>query len=293
VNLVDLHTHTTESDGTFEPEELVTAAVRAGLRTLAITDHDTMAAYELAAGTAREAGLELIPGIELSTKHAGSTVHLLGYFFDGEPAPGFDEWIEGMLEGRRDRNRRLARRLRDLGLDVHVEEAEKYGRRLTGRPHFARVLVAKGYAGTAREAFDRYIGESGDAYVERESPATADAIEHILAAGGVPSLAHPVRLSVDNTAAEEALIAEFVEAGLPAIETFHSDHSPADTRRYLAIAEKYGLAVSGGSDFHGANKPGIELGGGLNGNLQIPEWIVPALRARSRRHRPSRSGRPV
>jgi predicted metal-dependent phosphoesterase TrpH len=272
--LVDLHTHTTESDGTFTPEELVAAAREAGIGTLSITDHDTVTEC---AGD----GLELIRGIELTAKHGGGNVHLLGYFFNGGPRGDFNSWLEGLLDARRDRNRRLARRLQELGLDVRVEEAEQYGRRLTGRPHFARVLVAKGYVRTIREAFDRFIGESGDAYVEREAPSVAEAVERITAAGGVPSLAHPVRLPAHNLDQEYAMIAEFAGAGLGAIEAFHSDHTEADTRRFLAMADRFGLAVSGGSDFHGANKPGVTLGRGIDDNLRIPEWLVPKLRARA------------
>ncbi len=277
-SLIDLHSHTTESDGTYTPEELVDAANAAGLQALAITDHDTVSAYETATAAAQGSALEVIRGIELTTKHGLSTVHLLGYFFTGAPTAGFDAWLDGLLSGRRDRNRRLAQRLQELGLDMHLEEAEKVGRRMTGRPHFARVLVAKGYVRTIREAFDKYIGEYGTAYVERESPVVAEAIQRITEGGGVTSLAHPIRLNVGDK--EEETIAEFAGAGLHAIEAFHSDHSKADTKRYLAMAEKYGLAVSGGSDFHGGNKPGIELGRGINGNLRIPEWVLPGLRAR-------------
>lgn len=282
MNHVDLHTHTTESDGTVTPEELVRAAAGAGLRTLAITDHDTMEAYEPASAVARQSGIELIRGIELTSKHPNGNVHLLGYFFNGVPAGDFNVWLDRLLEGRRDRNRRLARRLQELGLDVTVEEAERYGRRLTGRPHFARVLVEKGYVRTIREAFERYIGESGDAYVERESPVVADAIRRIAAAGGVVSLAHPSRIIVRDSGEEDSAVAEFVAAGLGAIEAFHPDHDEAATRYYQALAARFGLALSGGSDFHGANKPGVELGRGFNGNLQVPDWVVPALRARAR-----------
>ena len=281
MNLVDLHTHTTESDGTLSPEELVRAAAKAGVRTLAITDHDTMEADAAAVAAASTFGLELIRGIELTSKHPTGNVHLLGYFFNGGPKGDFAAWLDRLLEGRRDRNRRLALRLQELGLDVSVEEAERYGRRLTGRPHFARVLVAKGYVRTIREAFDRYIGESGDAYVERESPGVSEAIHRITAAGGVVSLAHPARIVVRDSDQEAATVAEFGAAGLGAIEAFHSDHDEAATRHYQALADKLGLAVSGGSDFHGANKPGVEIGSGVNGNLRVPEWVVPALRARS------------
>ncbi len=280
MNRVDLHTHTTESDGTFTPRELVEAAAEAGLKTLAITDHDTFSAFDLAAPLAEKLGVRLVRGIEVTTKEGPRNVHLLGYFFAGPAGARFDSWLEHQLQGRRERNERLAARLREIGLNVEVAEAEKYGRRLTGRPHFARVLVDKGYVHTVREAFDRYIGESGDAYVEREAPGVETAVSEIRAAGGIVSLAHPIRLMAPSPEAEEKLIAGFVEAGLPAIEAFHSDHGASDVERYLAIAAKYELAVSGGSDFHGTHRVGVELGR-INGGREIPEWILPALEERS------------
>jgi 3',5'-nucleoside bisphosphate phosphatase len=282
LNLVDLHTHTTESDGTLEPVELVREAAAAGIRVLAITDHDTVSRSEAASAAAQQAGIELIRGIELSCKHAGKSVHLLGYFFNGVPLSEFEGWLRQIQESRRDRNRRLALRLQELGLDVQLEDAEKFGRGLTGRPHFARVLVQKGYVKSLQEAFHRYLGESAPGYVERDSPDVPTAIRHMTAAGAVPSLAHPIRVGPKDPEGLEQVIAGFAAAGLPAIEAFHSDHTEADTQHFIAMAQKYGMAVSGGSDFHGANKPGIQLGSGLNGNLRIPEWVVPALRDRSR-----------
>jgi hypothetical protein len=283
LNVVDLHTHTTESDGTLTPLELVRAAARAGLRTLAVTDHDSISGYTPEAVAEAEcAGITFIRGIELTCQHAGRSVHLLGYFFNGVRLGGFNRWLDELLASRRDRNVRLALRLRELGLDIHVEEADRYGHRLTGRPHFARVLIDKGYVGTVREAFDRYIGEAAPGYVERDSPDVAQGVARMIAAGAVPSLAHPGRTGRRNPVTQETMIAEFARAGLPAIEAYHSDHTAADTRRFVALAARYRLAVSGGSDFHGTNKPGIELGMGINGNLQVPEWVVPALRERSR-----------
>lgn len=279
MSLVDLHTHTTESDGTYSPDELIRAAVDAGIGTLAITDHDTMTGYDQAAPLAKDAGLDLIRGIELTCKYAGATVHLLGYFFNDAPPVEFENWLEELLEARRDRNRKLIANLQSLGIDITLAEVEKYGRRLTGRPHFARVLIKKGHAANVKEAFDRYLGESGEAFVEREAPTISEALGLITGAGGVPSLAHPTRF---RKRLEEAEIAEFVDAGLASVEAFHSDHSSADTERYQTIAAKFAIAVSGGSDFHGDNKPGIQLGTGINGNVFVPEWVVPGLRARSR-----------
>ena len=284
MNLVDLHTHTTESDGTLQPLELVREAASAGVRILAITDHDTVFRSAEVSEAAQQSGIELIRAIELSCKHAGNSVHLLGYFFNGVGVGlgEFEGWLQQIQGSRRDRNRRLALRLRELGLDVHVEDAEKFGPGLTGRPHFARALIEKGYVKSLREAFDRYLGEAAPGYVERDSPDVPTAIRHMTAAGAVPSLAHPIRVGPKNSEAQEQIIAGFAAAGLPAIEAFHSDHTQADTQHFIVMARKYGMAVSGGSDFHGANKPGVQLGSGLNGNLRIPEWVVPGLRERSR-----------
>lgn len=279
MKLVDFHSHTTESDGTSTPEQLVREAHAAGVGTLAITDHDTMSAYEQALPVAESLGIRLIRGIELTCKDAGQNIHLLAFFLNREPRPEFSGWVEEMLEGRRDRNHRLAKRLQDLGLDVRVEEAERHGRQLTGRPHFARVLVDKGYAATIREAFDRYIGESGDAYVQREAPTVAAAVHRIRAAGGVSSLAHPIRVTAGTEAMQREIIAGFAGAGLDALEAYHTDQTETESMRFVAMAEKFGLAVTGGSDYHGGNKAGAVLGRCMGGSRPIPEWIWLGLQA--------------
>jgi 3',5'-nucleoside bisphosphate phosphatase len=238
--MIDLHSHTLESDGTSSPEDLVREAHAAGIKVLAITDHDTLAAHSAAAAAAAGLDIQLVRGIEISCKHAGRTVHLLGYFFDGAPPSRFTDWLSDILESRRDRNRLLAARLQELGVDVQLEEAERLGRGLTGRPHFARVMIEKGYVRDFREAFDRYIGEYGDAFIEREAPAVTEAISAVHNAGGVASLAHPIRVHD----AENAII-ELAAAGLQAIEAFHTDHHPADMERYLGLAQKLNLAVTG------------------------------------------------
>jgi 3',5'-nucleoside bisphosphate phosphatase len=278
--LIDLHSHTTASDGTYSPAELVRAGVAAGLDALAITDHDTFAGYDEAEPVSRGEGLRLICGIELSTKiHQPSrrTVHLLGYFLNGGPSPEFLAWIAGIQTARRDRNRRLALRLQSLGMDITLEEVESLGKYMAGRPHFARLMVQKGYVATSREAFDRYLDESAPGYVDREEPALADAIAQVRAASGVSSLAHPIRLGKRDHVQEEQLIAAMCDSGLQAIEAYHSDHSAADSERYLGIARKYGLRVTGGSDFHGENKPNVALGRGLNGNLNVPASLLDEL----------------
>jgi predicted metal-dependent phosphoesterase TrpH len=280
--VIDLHTHTNESDGSLTPAELVERALAVGLEALAITDHDTFAGYDQAVRPAGAAGLDLVCAIELSGRLAGAkprTVHVLGYFLHQPPSVAFRKWLHGLLEARRDRNRRLAAKLQSMGMDIELDEAERIGRTLTGRPHFARVLVQKGYAASTEEAFHKYLGESAAAFVERQSPAAAVVIQQVAEAGGLPVLAHPVRLGIRDLAVEERLIGQLQEAGLRGIEVYHSDHNAGDVERYAQIARKYGLAVTGGSDFHGDAKPQIALGTGVNGNLNIPASVLGKLRS--------------
>jgi len=276
--MIDLHSHTDESDGTFTPAELVAEALRVGLTALAITDHDTMRGYEMAVPHAAGTGLELICGIELSTRFGGASVHLLGYFPCHPPARDFRGWLDFLLESRRDRNRRLIDRLQALGLDITLAEVETRGRSLTGRPHFARILVEKGYAKDIQDAFDQYLDESAKGYVQRHEIRIDEAIQRIVAAGGVASLAHPVRVAKNDW----ARVAEYVEAlagmGMRALEVYHSDHSPESVAFYLSLAKRFGLAPTGGSDFHGGNKPKISLGTGLRNNLALPEEILAGLK---------------
>ena len=275
--MIDLHTHTDQSDGTVSPEMLVELAMELGLEALAITDHDTLAGYDSAAAAARSAGLELLCGIELSTKLAGTgrSVHLLGYFFD-QPTEAFREWLAILQQGRRDRNLLLIRRLKELGLDVELEEVQVLGKNLTGRPHFATILLRKGYVSTLQEAFDKYLGEDGLAYVDRDEPDLTEGIRRIHESGGLPSLAHPIRISKDPAQLDK-LIGELAIYGPLAVEAYHSEHTPEDSALLQAIARRHGLAVSGGSDFHGANKPGISLGTGRN-NLTISSETLDEMR---------------
>jgi predicted metal-dependent phosphoesterase TrpH len=273
--MIDMHSHTTASDGTFSPAQLVDEAGRTGVRILGITDHDTFSGYDQALPLARQAGLELVCGIELSTKLHGRSVHLLGYFLSTDGLGDFRNWIGDLQASRRDRNVRLVARLRELGLDITLEEVEARGRGMTGRPHFAQVLIEKGYASNLQQAFDDYLDESAKGYVTRREPQFAEAVQHIRNAGGVASLAHPIRLREDVT----AILPELCAAGLNAIEAYHSDHSPEQTELYRQLAARHGLLVTGGSDFHGAVKPEIQLGTGRRGNLRVPEDLIDRLRA--------------
>ncbi len=279
--MIDLHTHTNESDGTLTPLELVERALALPLEALAISDHDTFAGYDQAVRPARAQGLDLVCAIEVNTRMAGErrrAIHLLGYFLKDPPSFEFRTWLQELLAARRDRNLRLAARLQAMGVEIELSEVERIGRTLTGRPHFARVLVQKRYAANSEEAFRKYLGESAPAYVERQGPHVAMGIQQIIAAGGLAVLAHPVRLGVRDPDAEAALIGELRDAGLGGIEVYHSDHQPSDVERYARIAKKYALAVSGGSDFHGDAKPRVALGTGVNGQLNIPRSVLDKLR---------------
>ena len=277
--MIDLHSHTTASDGTYSPAQLVEEAGRTEVRILGITDHDTFAGYDQALPLARRAGLELVCGIELSTKLHGRSVHLLGYFLNSLLNPDgldvFRGWIGDLQASRRDRNIRLIARLRELGLDITLEEVEARGGGMTGRPHFAQVLIEKGYVSSLQQAFDEYLDESAKGYVTRREPQFAEAVKHIRDAGGIASLAHPVRIREDVA----AILPELRAAGLNAIEVYHSDHSPSQSALYLKLAEQHGLLITGGSDFHGAVKPEIHLGTGRGGNLKVPDDLVDRLRA--------------
>lgn len=283
--MIDLHTHTYESDGSFSPDELVRAASDAGLEALGICDHDTFAGYDQAVPLASDAGLDLVCGIELSTKWrdgaraAGRSVHVLGYFLGEPPPPRFRAWLARLQAARRDRNRRLAARLQSLGIDIRLEQVEAIGRTLAGRPHFARLMVENGYVANVQEAFDRYLAEWGQAYVEREEPLLEEGIRRVAEAGGMPALAHPVRLGTSAEAARmHAIVATMRDMGLEGIEVWHSDHAPADRELYLALAARFNLAVTGGTDFHGENKPGVALGTGIGGNVCVPRSVLEKLR---------------
>ena len=277
--VIDLHSHTNKSDGTFTPSELVAEARRVGLNALAITDHDTFTGYDAAVPFAKDAGLELICGIELSTRYQGATMHLLGYFPKALPSPELRTWLEDILEARRDRNRRLISKLQSLGVNITLEEVEEEGRTLTARPHFARVLVEKGYVKDMQAAFDEYLDESARGFVQRREVPIEEALERIQRSGGVSSLAHPVRVAKNNWDKLAEYIEDLAGLGLRAVEVYHSDHSPENVAYYASLAERFHLGKTGGSDFHGANKTDIQLGTGKRGNISVPDDILDNLKA--------------
>lgn len=255
------------------------AALAAGLRAIAITDHDTFDGYYGAHEAAKDAGLELVCGIEISTRHDGRSVHLLGYFLDQEPSKSFLDWLYLVQKARKERNRQMAKKLQDLGLDICLEEAESLGKSITGRLHFARALVAKEIVTHTQEAFDKYLAEGAPGYVQMEEPALADAIRVVREGGALPVVAHPIRLGYTNLREEENVLRELRAAGLLGLECYHADHSSPVAARYLGLARKYGFCVTGGSDYHGAAKPSIRLGSGRRGNVRVPYAILTGMRS--------------
>jgi predicted metal-dependent phosphoesterase TrpH len=279
---IDLHAHTNESDGSLTPEELVLLAKRSDLDALAITDHDTFAGYEKALPFARDAKLDLLRGIELNSRLAlgngiERSVHLLGYFPFRDPSPEMLHFLEQQRVERRNRNRRLAAVLQQRGIHVTAEEVEARGRSLAGRVHFARILIEKGYAADSNDAFRRYLGEDAPTYVHRESQTLEQAIQTVRRGGGVPVIAHPVRIALSRET-ERDFLSQWKQAGLMGIEIYHSEHSPELQAHYRQLAEELDLLPTGGSDFHGTPKPDIDLGTGLSGNVRVPGEFLDRMR---------------
>ncbi|MEZ5402326.1 MAG: PHP domain-containing protein [Bryobacteraceae bacterium] len=280
--MIDLHIHTTASDGTWTPAEVVDEAKRLALDAISITDHDNFEGYDEAQPLAAAAGVTLICGIEVSTKliqperPRPKTVHLLGYFFKA-PADAFRQWLQGQQRARHERNVELAAKLQSLDLDITIDEVRAMGRSMAGRPHFARIMMEKGYVSSIQEAFDLYLDEKGKAYVEKHDPTLAEGIRQIRDGGGVVSLAHPIRLGRFGRQ-EEDLIRQMAKMGIQAVEAYHCDHDARHQERYQLLARRYDLAITGGSDFHGDNKPGVRMGSGIDSNISVPRKLLDRLR---------------
>ena len=256
--LCDLHTHTTASDGQYAPAELVRLAKKRGLSILAVTDHDTIAGVAEAQRAGTELGVTVIRGVELSAKEY-SNFHILGYGFQA----GDTELVrlcEKLRAGRDDRKYRIMDFLREKGVEIDLDEVEELaGGEVIARPHFAQVLVRRGYVSTNREAFDRYLDtEEYHRRIERPRPPVRTCIETIKAAGGKVSLAHPYQIGIGDTELER-LVRELAGYGLDAIECRYPKFTPEQEAFYLHLTEKYGLHITGGSDFHGERvKPGVQ-----------------------------------
>ena len=273
--MIDLHLHTTASDGRCDAPTLVRLAWQAGLRTIAVTDHDTIAGVADAARAGRDFGVRVVTGIEITAVLDEGDVHILGYFVEPDH-PEMTAFLAAQRQARVDRVRAMAQRLQRLGKPIDVDTLLSPLRDrpdwAVGRPAIAQALVAAGHATTPSAAFQKLIGEGCPAWVPREGAAPGEVIRTIGRAKGVASLAHPGLLGRDD------LIPGWVDEGLPAIEVLHSEHSAADAERYLAMARRFGLSVSGGSDYHGDDRSGRSL----LGTVSLPPDEFAALEARAR-----------
>ena len=274
---VDLHCHSTASDGTFTPTQVIDLARRNGLTAIALTDHDTVAGCEEAGRRAAEVGIDFLPGIEISAAfpHPG-TLHLLGYGIDRR-SPALASLSTDLLAGRDDRNPKIIARLQELGRDITMAEVEAEAKGgVIGRPHIAAVLLKKGYVNTIKQAFDVYLAPGGSAFFDKERLDSRDAIARIRQSGGMAVLAHPVQLRTTNSAELDRVVKSLVDQGLAGIETLHSDHNDVQIAAFEALAAKYNLLRTGGSDFHGGNKPTITLG--YAGKRRVPRALFDALK---------------
>ena len=259
--MIDLHTHTTSSDGRCTPEELVLRAWNVGIRTMSVTDHDTMAGVAPATRAGASLGMTVVPGIEITSVYRGKDVHVLAYFLP-ESAPGLQDMLSRQRRQRVERAAEIADRLARLGAPIDVpaliEAASAPGGKALARPQIAQALIAAGHVATVAEAFDKYLGEESPAYVPHQGATPADVVALVTAGGGVTSLAHP------GYRPQDEIIPGLVDAGLAAIEVFHSSHDAAAQARYLALAKQYRLLVTGGSDYHGEGVRRAEFFGVVN-----------------------------
>ena len=273
---IDLHIHTTASDGTFTPEEVVREASRIGLAAVAITDHDTAAGYASAAAEGENCGLEVVPGIEISTKFR-SAVHILGYYIDAQ-SPALGEVLDWMHRDREERNVKLCAMLRESGVDIDIERMHARFGDLVGRPHFAEIMIENGMARDMNDAFERLLNKNKPYFIPRQFLPIERSIEIIREAGGTAVLAHPFQYRLDDAALRE-LIEHCMESGLEGMECRYSGYDAAQTAYLEALAAEYGLVRTGGSDFHGAIKGEIRLGEG-KGGLNVPYAFLEELRSR-------------
>lgn len=266
-HLIDLHVHTTASDGTLSPGAMVMLAKHSGLRAVAITDHDTIDGVGEALAAGLKAGVEVVPGVEIGVDFK-SEMHILGYFIDHHNRELL-RTLAVLREHRDQRNPRMVEKLRQLGFDITMEEvAREADGKVVGRPHFASLMIKRGYVANLGEAFDKYLGTGKLAYVKKDKLTPREGIKLITGAGGIPVLAHPKYLEARGDIDLKELLQELMGFGLRGIEVYYTTHTPEETRRFRELADSLGLLVTGGTDFHGDNKPDIKLGRGA-GSLEV------------------------
>lgn len=281
---IDLHIHSTASDGSLHPSQILEQAVQLGLAAISITDHDTLEGSRQALDHGIPSQLAFLTGVEISSNPpesfpGGGSLHILGYGLRVDDA-ALCATLSRLQEARKNRNPKIVERLAQLGIRISLDEVrEEVGEGQLGRPHIARLLLAKGIVGSLDEAFDVYLGKGRPAYVEKYRVDCRQAIQQIRQAGGIAVLAHPGLLQKGESTVVENLVSDLKASGLEGIEVYYSDHSRSQTAAYLHMAEKYGLLVTGGSDFHGKMFPDVKMGIGT-GDLCIPVAVYEKITAR-------------
>ena len=274
MDTIDLHTHSTFSDGTFTPSQLVKYAEEKGLKAFALTDHDTTEGIKEAKSI--ETNVEVISGVEISTRYDKKEIHIVGLYVNENDAD-LNKQLKYYREKRVTRNFEILEKLNSLGVNITIDDVkESCTGDVISRAHIAKVLVSKGFVGSYTEAFDRYLGDNKCAYVPRETLNYEESMELITKAGGVPVLAHPLLYKMSDTNLENMMV-KLRQKGLKAVEVYYSTHSNSDTQHVVAMANRVGLIYSGGSDFHGATKPKIDMGTGM-GKLAVPYEILEKIR---------------
>ena len=278
---IDLHIHTTASDGTLTPEQVISQAHRLKLKAIAITDHDTVAGSKEALRSGIPPSLGFLTGVEISATpppfYPGSgSFHLLGYSILLDD-PSLNRTLEKLQLARKNRNPAIINRLNELGISITLEEVRKEaGEGQLGRPHIAQLMVKKKVVASIDEAFDRFLGTGKPAYVDKQRVDFDKAIKIIIDAGGVPVLAHPGLLAYKNENQIDELIGKLKKTGIQGVEVYYSGHTPKETRLYAELARRHDLLMTGGSDFHGAIQPDIEMGSG-RGDLIVPYELFEKL----------------
>jgi predicted metal-dependent phosphoesterase TrpH len=275
---VDLHLHTTASDGVMSPSQIVGYAKYKGLQAIAITDHDTIEGLEQGLSEGKKIGFEVIPGIEISAEHSPGSMHLLGFFLDIFH-PLLNERLRYLQKARAERNPKIIEKLNRLGIEITYEEVLKAsGGGQVGRPHFAQVLLEKSYVRSYQEAFERFLKKGAQAYVDKFRFSAKEAIHFIKEASGIAVLAHPNTLHMKQYSDLEKLVLQLIEDGLKGIEVYYPEHSVLEVAQYKNLAERYGLIMTGGTDYHGIEKGELDIGVG-RGDMKLPYDLVEKLKA--------------
>jgi len=282
MKLIDLHVHSTASDGSYSPAEVVRQAKAGGLTAMALTDHDTVDGLPEAVAAGQTLGLEVIPGVEISAQFPGGTMHILGLFVDYHNGV-LDERLMVLKQARLDRNPQIIDKLNALGIPITMARVEEIsGGGQVGRPHIARALQEAGFVASIQQAFDLYLRKGGKAYAGKFRFSPDQALTMIREAKGIPVLAHPFTLNLGSAFALRNLVIELKGQGLAGLEVFYSEHTPEQMALYLKLAQELNLLVTGGSDYHGLNKPEITLGS-MPCQDKLTYNLVEALKAWRRR----------